>query len=137
MQEGNQVMESVIERAAPAVELEKILDQQSATLAHTRDAMVTTNAELDAIITTKKQLVGTVGEMKATGETLATEVGKIDESTTDMTGLLGELPGATQRTHAQLSRINTDTAAINTELNALAKKMLTYGLPRAKGAPTG
>src|SRR5688572_20945001 len=48
--EGNQIMESVIERAAPSVELEKVLKSQAATLGSTRDAMASTNVELEVIL---------------------------------------------------------------------------------------
>lgn len=137
IQEGNEVMESVIERAAPSVQLEKMLDAQSKTLANTRDAMAATNGELDGITATKHELVGVVGEMEATSSKLATDVEGVNESTRKMTSLLGTMPQATQRTHKQLAQISTDTNAINVELAAIAAKMLKYGLPRAKGAPTG
>ncbi len=135
--EGNEVMESVIERAAPSVVMEKALAQQSATLANTRAAMRSTNAELGSITETKHELLDVVGGMETTSGELATNVAGVNTSTTRMTGLLGTLPDATTRTHKQLAKINTDTAAINTELNAISSKMVRYGLPRAKGAPTG
>lgn len=134
---GNQVMESVVERAAPTTELEKVLDQQGATLANTRDAMAATNAELDSMITAKRELIGTVDGMQSTSSTLATDVAGLSGSTTRMTSMLGSLPDATKRTHKQLATINTDTNAINAELAAIGRKMLSYGLPRAQGAPTG
>lgn len=135
--EGNKVMESVVERAAPSVIMEKALARQSATLANTRDAMKGTNAELGKITETKHRLLDVVGGMQTTSSSLASGVEGVNTSTTRMTGLLGTLPDATTRTHEQLSTINTDTAAINGELNAIASKMVSYGLPRAKGAPTG
>ena len=137
IQEGNEVMESVIERAAPSVELEKMLDAQSKTLANTRDAMAATNGELDGIMETKHELIGVVGQMEATSSKLASDVEGVNTSTQKMTSLLGTMPTATQRTHKQLAQINRDTAAINIELNAIAAKMIKYGLPRAQGAPTG
>jgi small-conductance mechanosensitive channel len=137
IKQGNVVMESVIERAAPSVQLEKMLDQQSKTLANTRDAMAQMNGELDTIMKTKYELIDQVGQMETSSTKLAADVAKVDASTQKMTGMLGQLPGATQRTHKQLSTINNDTAAINTELAAIAAKMLKYGLPRAQGAPTG
>lgn len=137
IQEGNKVMESVIERAAPSVELEKVLEQQSKTLGNTRDAMVATNTELAEISSTKQDLLRVVGDMEATSGKLASDVATVETSTTSMTDKLGSLPAATKRTHAQLGRINADTNAINAELAAIADKMLKYGLPRAKGAPTG
>jgi hypothetical protein len=137
IEEGNQVMESVIERAAPSVELEKMLDKESKTLANTRDAMAQTNGELDSIMTTKMELIGTVGEMEASSAKLATDVEGVNTSTQKMTAMLGTLPAATRRTHKQLSTINGDTTAINGELAAIAAKMVKYGLPRALGAPTG
>jgi hypothetical protein len=137
IEEGNQVMESVIERAAPSVELEKMLDKESKTLANTRDAMAQTNGELDSIMTTKMELIGTVGEMEASSAKLATDVEGVNTSTQKMTAMLGTLPAATKRTHKQLSTINGDTTAINGELAAIAAKMVKYGLPRALGAPTG
>lgn len=135
--EGNKVMESVIERAAPSTELEKVLAQQSKTLANTRDAMVETNVELEGIGATKATLIDVVGDMERTSSQLASGVAAVDDSTTEMTELLGTLPDATTRTHRQLGRINGDTNAINAELAAIAAKMLRYGLPKAKGAPTG
>ncbi|MCW2927932.1 MAG: hypothetical protein JWM86_1900 [Thermoleophilia bacterium] len=137
MTEGNQVMESVIERAAPSAELEKVLASQSKTLAHTRDAMAATNEELELILKEKHSLIKVVGRMDATSGELATGVDGVNASTKKMTGLLGTLPSATARTHAQLAKINADTTAINVELSAIAAKMQKYGLPLAKGAPTG
>lgn len=135
--EGNKVMESVIERAAPSTELEKVLASQSKTLARTRDAMAATNGELRQIEQTNADLSRVVGRMDARSGALATGVEAVDASTTDMVSMLGTLPGATKRTHRQLGRINGDTNAINAELAAIADKMLAYGLPRAAGAPTG
>lgn len=137
MQDGNRVMESVIERAAPSVELEKMLQQQSKTLANTRDAMAATNGELGSIMTTKRELIDVVGQMEATSGKLATDVEGVNASTGTMTERLGTLPAATRRTHGQLAQINGDTTAINVELAAIAAKMIRYGLPRAQGAPTG
>lgn len=135
--EGNKVMESVIERAAPSSAMETALAAQSRTLSNTAAAMGKTNAELEKIKATKHRLLDVVGGMQASSASLASDVEGVDTSTTKMTGMLGSLPDATTRTHKQLSTINTDTAAINTELNAIASKMVKYGLPRAKGAPTG
>lgn len=137
MAKGNEVMESVVERAAPSVVMEEALAGQAKTLANTRQALVRTNAELAKIDTTKDSLLDVVGGMKSTSGSLATNVEGVNESTGKMTKLLGTLPDATTRTHGQLSTINRDTAAINAELNAIAAKMVKYGLPRAKGAPTG
>lgn len=134
---GNEVLESVVERAAPSVELEKVLDRQGATLASTRDAMASTNAELASIIAAKRELVGTVEGMQSTSAALASDVDGLSASTTRMTSMLGSLPASTERTHKQLATINTDTDAINAELGAIGRKMLSYGLPRAQGAPTG
>lgn len=135
--EGNQVMESVIERAAPTVELEKALASQASTLANTQKAMAATNAELGDIAATNAALSSTVDGMESTSAALAADVATIDSSTEQMTSLLGELPAATERTHSQLQQINDDTTAINGELGAIGAKMVKYGLPRAQGAPTG
>lgn len=135
--EGNKTMESVIERAAPSVAMETALASQSKTLANTRVALKKTNAELMKIDVTKARLLKVVSGMEASSSSLATNVAGVNTSTSKMTGMLGTLPDATNRTHKQLSTINTDTAAINTELNAIAAKMVKYGLPHAKGAPTG
>lgn len=135
--EGNKVMESVIERAAPSVAMETALATQSKTLSNTAAAMKNTNAELEKIKSTKHRLLDVVGGMEASSASLATNVEGVNTSTGKMTSMLGSLPDATTRTHKQLSTINTDTTAINTELNAIASKMVKYGLPRAKGAPTG
>ena len=137
IEEGNVVMESVIERSAPSVQLETMLEKESKTLADTRDGLVGMNSELDSIMSTKKELIGVVGEMEATSAKLATDVEGVNTSTQKMTGMLGTLPAATQRTHKQLAQINGDTTAINGELAAIAAKMVKYGLPRAMGAPTG
>lgn len=135
IREGNEVMESVIERAAPSVELEKMLDKQSETLANTRDAMVQTNEQLESILVSKKQLIEVVGGMQSTSASLASDVSSLGSSTADMNSQLGTLPSATVRTHKQLARINKDTSAINGELAAIGRKMRAFGLPRAKGAP--
>ena len=135
--EGNKVMESVVERAAPSVMMEKALADQAKTLANTQAAMASTNAQLGEIKATKQTLLDVVGGMESTSDALATNVGGVNASTEKMTSMLGTLPDATTRTHGQLAKINTDTAAINIELNAIAAKMVKYGLPRAKGAPTG
>ncbi|MEO6867528.1 MAG: hypothetical protein ABI200_05860, partial [Gaiellales bacterium] len=86
---------------------------------------------------TKTSLLDVVGSMRTSSAGLATDVEGINTNTQKMTGLLGELPDATKRTHKQLSRISTDTDAINGELGAIAGKMQKYGLPHAKGAPKG
>ncbi len=135
--QGNVVMESIVERTAPATALETILKKQTETLASTRNSLAQTNADLDAIITAKHGLIDVVDGMQSTSGALATDVGALGSSTTRMTSLLGELPDSTARTHKQLNRINTDTNAINAELAAIGRKMMSYGLPRAKGAPTG
>ncbi len=135
--EGNQVMESVIERAAPSVELEKILAEQEQTLVHTKNAMASTNAELASILSINNQLIGTVGGMQQSSKQLASDVSSLSGSTATMTRELGTLPAATKRTHGKLARISTDTGAINTELGAIGAKMQRYGLPHAKGAPKG
>jgi hypothetical protein len=134
---GNEVMESVIERAAPSVEMEKALQAQEKTLGNTRDAMVATNEQLAQIMKTKESLLDVVSKMDASSGQLATGVGGVSSSTGKMTGMLGTLPSATRRTHAQLARINSDTTAINGELGAIGRKMTSYGLPHAEGAPTG
>jgi septal ring factor EnvC (AmiA/AmiB activator) len=110
---GNEVMESV----------------------STRDAMVLTNRELEAIAAEQETLVTTVDGMQQTSAQLDSDVASLSGSTAEMTSMLGTLPDATARTHKQLHRINTDTNAINQELAAIGRKMLSYGLPRAKGAP--
>jgi hypothetical protein len=137
MAKGNEVMESVIERAAPSVQLEKVLAQQATTLAHTQAAMAATNRELASILDTKHRLIGIVDGMQRSSERLASDVGSLGRSTGTMSDRLGTLPAATKRTHGKLARISTDTAAINTELGAIGTKMESYGLPHAKGAPTG
>lgn len=135
--EGNKVMESVIDRAAPTTELETLLESQATTLGHTRDEMVKTNRELVAVEKSTASLLDIVGAMQATSGQLATGVDGVDASTQRMTRLLGTLPDATTRTHKQLSTINRDTNAINGELGGIAGKMERYGLPHAEGAPTG
>ena len=135
--EGNRVMESVVERAAATVAMEKALASQAATLSNTQQAMAATNAELEQMAGSNAELAGTVDKMAATSADLATDVASIESSTSTVTDTLSTLPAATARTHKQLQTINSDTAAINAELQAIAKKMMQYGLPQAKGAPTG
>lgn len=134
---GNATMASVVERAAPTVMMEQALASQSSTLANTRAAMAKTNTELDAIAGSMNELGTVVGGMQTTSGSMASNVSTLSDSTGKMTDLLGSLPASTTRTHKQLSMINTDTNAINAELAAIGRKMLSYGLPHAKGAPVG
>jgi ABC-type transporter Mla subunit MlaD len=132
--DGNKVMEEVLERSAPSAALGKVLASQSTTLANTRDAMVQTNGELGQIADTTGQLGGVVDGMGSTSGQLADTIGSMETSTKRMTDQLGTLPGATERTSGSLSRINSDMAAVNVELNALAAKLQKYGLKQAAGA---
>lgn len=134
---GNQVMESVIERSAPSVTLEKVLDGQSKTLANTRDAMVMTNQQMASISGTTGKLEGIVASMEEMSAGLADYVSGMQKSSKSMADTLGGLPGATKKTHVQLGQINADTNAINAELAAIGTKMDSYGLPKAEGAPKG
>jgi len=135
MTEGNKVMESVVERAAPSTELEKVLAAQAITLAHTKDAMVGINGEMTTIGKTTDQLGGVVGGMEKTSGGLATGVAGMDRDTARIDTMLGTLPAATDRTGVALGTINTDTKALNAELAAISAKMRRYGLPAAMGAP--
>lgn len=134
MTEGNQVMEGVIAKAAPSVEMERTLGKQATSLAAVRDTMVQTNAQLDEIGATTKQLNGATTRMQATSETLATDVASVDANTTKINTSLGSLPTATDATLQSITRINRDMTALNVELAAIGDKLLSYNLPRAKGA---
>jgi len=134
---GNEVMESVIERSAPSVTLEKVLKGQAATLANTHDTMVMTNEQMRSIGGTTTKLDGIVASMEKTSDGLASYVSGMQKSSKDMADTLGGLPAATKKTHVQLGTINGDTNAINAELAAISKKMAGYGLPKAEGAPKG
>lgn len=134
--EGNETMEQVIERAAPTTQLAKVLDGQAKMLAHTRDAMVMTNAELGEIGTTTGTLDDVVGTMEGTSSTLATTVGEMDANTKAIVGSLGSLPNSTERTAGTLKSINGDMVSINAELDELSRKLIGYGLPQAAGAKT-
>lgn len=135
MTEGNKVMESVIERAAPSPALAKAIADQSETLAATHDTMKMTNAGMVGMTQTANRLDGVVARMETTSGQLAGDLAGMGSDTAKMSSLLGGLPAKTTKTSASLSRINTDTIAINAELAAIAAKMQGYGLPRAKGAP--
>lgn len=132
---GNQVMESVIERASPTPVLAKTVAEQSKVLASTRDTMHMTNAGMASMSQTAGELDTVVGRMESQSGNLAEGITGIGNDTAEIATLLGGLPDQTTKTHAALSRINADTVALNTELAQIAAKMQGYGLPRAKGAP--
>lgn len=135
MEQGNQVMESVIERSAPSPLLAKAVEEQSKTLASTRDTMRMTNAGMAGMASTATKLDGVVGRMETTSGKLATGLDGMGKDTTKMSTLLGTLPAQATKTQTALGTINTDTKALNVELAAIAAKMQGYGLPRAQGAP--
>lgn len=130
--EGNRVMRSVIEKAAPSVAMEGIVKGQSQSLAHTKATMTRLNGQMKLIGATTSSLDTTVGGMQKSSNKLAAGVDGMDSDTSQIVKLLGQLPAATVRTHKSLSGIATDTTSINTELAAIAAKMQGYGLPRAK-----
>jgi hypothetical protein len=132
IQEGNKTMESVIERAAPSASLEDVVKGQGDTLASTRDSMKVLNGEMGEIGKTTGSLNTVVGSMEENSSSLATGVDGMNTDTGRITGMLGNLPAATERTHAQLKKISMDTTAINIELAAIGAKMRGYGLPAAK-----
>jgi septal ring factor EnvC (AmiA/AmiB activator) len=134
MTEGNEVMQSVIERAAPSVEMERVLAQQSKTLANTRDTMIKTNAQLGQITTTTGKLSTSTSAMQATSEKLATDVAAVDANTATINKRLGGLPAATDATGGSLTSISTDLHDLNGELIEISRKLMKYGLPRAQGA---
>lgn len=134
--DGNAVMESVIERAAPSVALEKLVAEQAKIEANTLDTMQRTNGEMTAIAETTTELDSIVGRMEAASGSLATGVSGMSRDTTKIVDLLGTMPAATDRTQKALDGINRDTTATNIELGAIAGKMQKYGLPRAQGAPS-
>ena len=135
MTEGNQVMESVIERAAPSPMLAKAIEDQSKTLASTSDTMRMTNAGMAGMASTAEDLDGVVARMETTSGKLATSLDGMGKDTAKMSTMLGKLPAQTKKTQSALGTINTDTTALNVELAAIAAKMQGYGLPRAQGAP--
>lgn len=132
---GNEVMVSVIERASVSPKLAAMMEEQSATLASTRDTMQRTNAGMGAMSGTATELDGVVARMEGSSSSLATSISGIQGDSEKMAELLGSLPAKTEKTQTALSRINNDTIALNTELGTIAAKMQGYGLPRAKGAP--
>jgi hypothetical protein len=134
MTEGNQVMTSVIARAAPAVQMEKTLGAQEQTLGAVRDSMVQTNVQLGEIGSTTAQLASATTSMQGTSSRLATDVANVDVNTTKINKQLGGLPAATSATGGSLLKINADMHALNFELATISQKLMKYGLPRAKGA---
>lgn len=135
--EGNEVMEQVAERAAPTVELERLLKVQGQTLSQARDSLAMTNADLASLSKTTTQLDRSVIGMQQTSTQLASDVKAVDSTTGSIASSLEPLPAATDRTRKQLVAIGTDTSAINGELGAITGKMQRYGVPQAVGAPTG
>jgi methyl-accepting chemotaxis protein len=133
--EGNKVMESVIERAAPSPQLAKMVEEQSQTLQSTRDTMHTTNASMGSLNAASTNMNTVVGQMAGSSGKLATGITHIGADTKKMGTMLGKLPPQTTKTQTAMSRINKDTLALNTELAAIAGKMQGYGLPTVKGAP--
>lgn len=134
MTEGNQVMQSVIERAAPSVEMERVLAGQSKTLANTRDTMIRTNAQLGEITATTGKLSASTTTMQKTSEQLAADVTSVDRNTALINKRLGGLPAATDATGGSLTGIAGDLHDLNGELEAISRKLMKYGLPRARGA---
>jgi septal ring factor EnvC (AmiA/AmiB activator) len=135
--EANKVMESVIERAAPSTQLEKIVAVQSKTLANTRDAMIATNAQMDEISASTTTLdAELVAQMQQTSEQLAANVAAMQTSTDAIVSMLGTLPEQTEKTQTALDQLNSDTAQINAQLAQINKKLQGYGLPKAQGTPT-
>lgn len=132
---ANEVMESVIERAAPTPVLAKTIENQSKMLQSTRDTMHAANAGMAGLNNSAKDMSGTVGGMRTTSGKLATGITGIGADTKKMGAMLGKLPAQVNGTQTAMTKINTDTRALNTELAAIAGKMQGYGLPTVKGAP--
>lgn len=132
MQQGNATMRDIVEKAAPSVQMERTIGNQSRTLAHTRDTMTVLNSEMARIGSTTNDLHGTVRGMRDTSRNVASGVSAMNRDTARIVTLLEPLPKRTRRTHGYLKRIGADSRAINGELGAISGKMLRYGLPHAK-----
>lgn len=132
IEQGNETMLEIIEKAVPAVAMEAAVEKQKTILRNTNDTMGVLNDQMYGIGETTNGMSATVGTMERTSGELATGVASMDESTSAIVRLLVPLPSATGRTHSWLTRIAADSAAINTELYAISNKMSRYGLPKAK-----
>lgn len=133
LQDGNATLRDIVEKAGPALLIEKVVAQQQKTLQGTLDTMRVLNGEMEVIGETTTGLSGTVGSMQERSTSLAGGVAGMNRDTEKIVGMLGPLPDATTRTHTQLARIESDSAAINSELGAIGTKMRGYGLPQAQG----
>jgi hypothetical protein len=131
LRQGNTTLGDIIDKAAPSIMLNKVTGQQQAVLQDVLDTMTQLNAAMQQVGATTARLQGTVGTMHQTSAHLAAGVNGMDRHTTTIVNALAPLPANTDKTHAQLARIYTDTAAISTELNAITAKLHNYGLLEA------
>jgi chromosome segregation ATPase len=135
--EANKTMESIIERAGPSVQMERTVAVQAKSLATTNDTMVSLNAAMAEVGKTSESMKSSVEGMQATSGDLAAGVESMNSETAAINDLLGPLPEKARSTHGQLSQIDKDSAALNTELSAISGKMAGYGLPPAKNVKAG
>lgn len=134
---ANTTMESIIERAGPSVAMERTVSVQAKSLAVTNETMVGLNAAMSEVGKTSEQMESAVEGMQATSSELSTGVAAMNDETAGINDLLGPLPDKARSTHGQLSQIDQDSAALNTELSAISSKMAGYGLPPAKNVKAG
>ena len=133
LEEGNEVMFEIVKKSAPAPVMEKVVNEQSGTLAHTRDSLVLMNEELDAMMATTDELQMQSQALQGTAGEVAGTVQGMEGSIGAMIATLGTLPTTTASAGDSLSSVRTDSAAINAELEAVGTKLEKYGLPKARG----
>ncbi len=132
MDQGNNTMTSIIDKAEPSVSMEKTVAGQAQTLDRVHGTMVELNTQMAGVSRTTDGMVSAVGSMQTDSTKLASGVAGMDADTAKMNELLGALPAKTVSTHQKLSKIGQDSAAINAELARISEKMRGYGLPQAR-----
>lgn len=130
---ANKTMGSILDKALPITQVEKIVAVQQKTLANTLSTMQVLNGQMSEITATTDGLSSTVAGMNTTSASLASGVAGMDANTGTITQQLSTLPAQTDSTAKQLTKISTDSTAINAELIAITAKLRNYGLPAAKG----
>jgi chromosome segregation ATPase len=134
MADGNEAMQSILVKSAPSAQMERDLNDQQQVLLGMRDTMVQTNQRLAEINATSTGIGKTTDAMIATSNGLAQHVKSVDAETAKINRQLGSMPASTAETKVSLDSINGDMHDLNVELKSITDKLLTYGLPRAKGA---
>ena len=130
---GNKTMASVIEKSKPSVMMEKTIGAQSKSLDHTSVTMQALNVEMAKSGKVTNELMQTTAAMNATSLQLANGVKSMNGDTATMLSALQTMPAATDRTQTNLSKLASDTKAINAEMQAIGRKMKRFGLPEAQG----